>query len=286
MAIVGMARDEVGERQLAERLGVEVAVELRSATGWTRCGGSTIQPSRTPGPSVFDARADVDDVVRRGALQGADRLPVVAELAVVVVLDDDAADAPRPRGERAGAVRCRVTPGRVMVGRGDHHGPPRRREGVGVRAPIPSTASGDDPLPGEPHHLAVKGKPGILHARPRRRRPARREQVQRPARAGGDHDPLRVGLHPAGAAEVVRPAPCAVRSGPRVAVAERAAGRCAGRPAGRAQPGGGRERGDIGGAGPQVEPRPMRRAWTAGSAERADAGPVGDPVPEPCRAVR
>ena len=50
--------------------------------------GTAIQPRRSDGLTVLLARADVDDPIGREALERAHRHTVVAELGVVVVLDD------------------------------------------------------------------------------------------------------------------------------------------------------------------------------------------------------
>lgn len=55
------------------------------------------------------------------ALHGADRLSVVAEFAVVVVLDDDAIVSARPPNERCASSRLEGDAGRVLVG-GGHDG--------------------------------------------------------------------------------------------------------------------------------------------------------------------
>jgi hypothetical protein len=53
-------------------------------------------------------------------LQGADRLPVVAELGVVVVLDDDRLSARGPVDEREPPFGGEDHAGRTLVGRGEH----------------------------------------------------------------------------------------------------------------------------------------------------------------------
>src|ERR1043165_3791517 len=95
---------------------------LASVTGSSSRGGRTSQPSLSAGPSVFGRGAQVGDVVGRGALDRSHRLPVVAELAVVVVLDHHTAAGTRPVHECATAPRWQGRAGRVLVGRGHFHG--------------------------------------------------------------------------------------------------------------------------------------------------------------------
>jgi len=79
------------------------------------CRRSTIWSIRVSG-------ARVDDPAWRQALDGADRLPVVSELPVVVVLDDQTCGVAGPVGEPGPARRIERRAGRVLMCRGDHDG--------------------------------------------------------------------------------------------------------------------------------------------------------------------
>ena len=69
--------------------------------------GGTIEPAESQARGEDLARrARVHDAVRAEALDRADRLAVVAELGVVVVLDDHGAAPRRPVGEARAAVRA------------------------------------------------------------------------------------------------------------------------------------------------------------------------------------
>ena len=64
-------------------------------------------------------RAEVDRAVRRERLHRAERLAVVAELRVVVVLDDPTARPPSPVNEPAPPLETQDGSHRVLVSRGD-----------------------------------------------------------------------------------------------------------------------------------------------------------------------
>ncbi len=79
----------------------------------------------------FGRGAYVHDLIRCHSLDGADRLPVVAELAVVVVLDDEATGRARPCGECVTSCGVQGNPGRVLVGRRHHYGNDARKRSPG-----------------------------------------------------------------------------------------------------------------------------------------------------------
>ena len=54
MPVVLAALEEPGQRELVERGGAQVAVLARVASGSRNRGGTTAQPSRSAGLSVFD----------------------------------------------------------------------------------------------------------------------------------------------------------------------------------------------------------------------------------------
>jgi hypothetical protein len=105
--VVGAGRDELGQGQLVEGAAVPVGQPLRRDDVVDQVAGQHQPPETKSRGQALAGRAGVDDVVGREALHGPDRLAVVAELAVVVVLDDH-------------------SPG--VAGPLDHPGPPRRRE--------------------------------------------------------------------------------------------------------------------------------------------------------------
>src|SRR5579884_4351556 len=118
--VVGVAGDQVGERQLAQRFGSVVGVHLGVGERLDEAARE-----RDPGKSQsrregFRGRADIHDVIWRGSLQGAYRLAVVAELTVVVVLDDEAAAGARPLDQRSAPRGVEGSADRVLVrGRDD-----------------------------------------------------------------------------------------------------------------------------------------------------------------------
>src|ERR1700728_4128056 len=86
--VVGPGGDELGERELREAAGLRIRQVLGLGYGIDQAGWNyqPAQPhSRRQG--LTDG-AGVDDVLGGQRLQGANRLAVVAELPVVVVLDD------------------------------------------------------------------------------------------------------------------------------------------------------------------------------------------------------
>jgi hypothetical protein len=126
-----------------------------------------------------------------------------------------------------------------------------------------------------PHHVPVERQPGILH----RDGAAQHAGQQRDGlrRAGGDDDLPRVGGDPAGTPEVVGERRAQFGSPAGVAVVERRGRRGVQRAPGGAQPRGGRERGDVRAAGPQVVPRRggvrrCRRRTGTRSRQRGDLG--------------
>ena len=68
------------------------------------------------------ADPEIDDTVGTQRLQGADRLAVVAELAVVVVVEDVTVGALGPLDDRGAPRRMQRHPVRVVVGGGEEHG--------------------------------------------------------------------------------------------------------------------------------------------------------------------
>ena len=147
------------------------ARSLAATTPSTRCAGSTSQASRSAGRERLARGPGVHDPVRRERLQRADRVPVVPELAVVVVLDTSApVVAPRagpPLGRQHAAERELVRRGQQQrVGR---RSPARRRARPPARSQRAARAAAtSSPVAG--WHLGL----GRQRAAPRRPVPPRR----------------------------------------------------------------------------------------------------------------
>ena len=114
------AGDEVGERELAGDLRACVLDRLRGdqRPREPRRRQHPAQPH--PRCQPLARRADVEDAVGREALQRADAL--VAELGVVVVLDDQPVAALGPLDQRRAATRAQRDAGRELVRRGHDDG--------------------------------------------------------------------------------------------------------------------------------------------------------------------
>ncbi|SCD41823.1 hypothetical protein GA0115246_101521, partial [Streptomyces sp. SolWspMP-sol7th] len=90
-------------------------------------------------------------------LQGPHGLPVVAELAVVVVLKDQPVVRPRPVHERGPALRQQRAPGGELVARREEHRVGAgRREGDGA---VGVEREHDDPHPGRAQNPPVHPQP-------------------------------------------------------------------------------------------------------------------------------
>ena len=144
----------------------------RSGPGWARRGRSPASPRRPGRPggrgSTSPAepqgrgkgladRADRDDPFGLEALERPDRLAVVAELGVIVVLDDDrvARAAPTPAA-RAAAPGVRTTPvGHWWAGVTTHHPGAAAVESGRRRSPRSSTGTGTQSHPAAARAAAV-----------------------------------------------------------------------------------------------------------------------------------
>ncbi len=151
--------------------------------------GRRDQPARAEGRRQHLRRGtEVDDDGRVHAVQRGQRADVVAELAVVVVLDDDRAGRPGPRDQGLPAVHRQAAAERVLVG------------GRGVEQPqIAGQFPGDDAVrvdparhdlgPGPAQDLAAGGVTGLLQSGPVPRRQQRVREQREPARHPlGDQD--------------------------------------------------------------------------------------------------
>jgi len=221
-----------------------------------------------------------------GALHGPDRPAVVAELGVVVVLQDQAVDPAGP-GEQGGAALGREHhPGRELVG-GAHHDRAHRRVGVEVADPQPVAvdARRHDPQPGpggglpEPVPAGVLDRDGGDAGRPQGLADAAGPVGDAPA-----HRHLRrVDLgaaHPGQVPGQDLPEPGVAG---RVGVAQLGIGQGAGDRAQRREPASEREGAQVGQARGQVDPGRQgrrglgRRVGGGRPAEGSHAGPGADP---------
>ena len=211
------------------------------------------QPAQAqPRREALARRARVHDVVGRQRLHGADGLAVVAELAVVVILDHQPAAGGGPLDEVAAPPRGQGHPERELV-RGGQHGRGRPPQGTGHGAvPIdrqrqaaqavrpddppvglgPVLLDGDGRAAARPEHLA--------------------EQGQRVGEAGADHDPVAGDADAARPGQVARQCVPQLRQSARVRVAKDVVGCGVERGAGRCQPGPARECPQVRHARPQV----------------------------------
>ena len=119
VAVELAAGEEIGEGQLVDRRRAEVGGPLRERdpVGERRGNDEPAEPQARR--QDLAGRAGVDDAVRAETLDRADRFAVVAELGVVVVLDDRPAAALGPGQERRPPLRREDAAGRVLV-RGGH----------------------------------------------------------------------------------------------------------------------------------------------------------------------
>ena len=279
LPVVAAGVDELGQDELVQPRGARGELG-RYRVQQPRRDDQPAEPQRRR--QALARRAGVDDVIGRERLQRAHRLPVIAELAVVVVLDHHPAPAGRlpaaagmqghaqrelmRRGQQRG-----VRPGRVA----DHgaaavHGQRTQSQALGLR----EVAVG----------LVAVGLHGQCGRAGRAQRGAGDGQAVREARA--DHDAARVGGHAPGPRQVARQHRPQLRQPARVRVVQQLAGSGGEHLPGRGQPGAGGEGGQVRDAGTQVvagrrPPRGGPAGPGAGSAARRSA----TEVPEPVRAV-
>jgi DNA-binding transcriptional regulator YhcF (GntR family) len=115
-ALQGLAR----ERELVERPGSHVRglLPLGHRVGERRQDDEPAQPQ--PGREDLARGSAIDEALRGETLERADRLAVVAELCVVVVLDDRRSASGRPADARLATLSAQDGPGRILVrGRDD-----------------------------------------------------------------------------------------------------------------------------------------------------------------------
>jgi len=212
--------------------------------------------------------ADQEDAVRREALEDADRFLVVAELRVVVVLDDEPVDPPGPVRQRMPPLGGQHHPGRRLVGGGHHHRPGvagrqrvdhqavfidrrvhdaqahrgrRAQRLIGLGAAVARIFEGN------------RGDPGLARQRPQ-------DQVEPLRETGADDHPVRVGIGRADPPQVPGQNVAQLAAAARIAVAQIGRGDgAAGLPDGP-HPVGPGEAGQVGHARVEVrdQPRPGR----------------------------
>jgi hypothetical protein len=133
VSVVASRPQQRGQRQLVQAGGAAVGEHLRlgDRAGQRRRGDDPAKPDR--GRQRLAHRAEGEDPVRGDSLQHADGLAVVAELGVVVVLDDERVVTAGPLDQRLPPRRRQYHPGGRLVGRGHHHGAgPAGRQGRDV----------------------------------------------------------------------------------------------------------------------------------------------------------
>jgi hypothetical protein len=193
-----VARGEQGEDRVLDRLGdadAELRAQRRQPVDELR---RRDQPARAEGGGEdLRCRAQVDDDVWVHAVQGRQRADVIAELAVVVVLDDDRAGRPGPPEQRLPATHRKPPAKRVLMGgRGV-----QQLEIVGQflgNDAVRVDPAGHDLRPGSVQHLAARGVARFLDAGLVTGRQERVREQREPARHPlGDQDLLRPDGKPA-----------------------------------------------------------------------------------------
>ena len=121
VAVVVVRVDEAGEGRLVQHVGRPAgAAALRGERAGEPLGDDP--PREADGRrEALRRRAGVQHVVGRERLERADRATVVAELAVVVVLDDEAAGAFRPAHDLEPPCGAERDADRELVRRGEEH---------------------------------------------------------------------------------------------------------------------------------------------------------------------
>lgn len=212
-------------------------------------------------------------------LDGPHGLPVVAELPVVVVLDDEPAGGPGPVDDGCPPRGVQGPAGGELVGGREEDGPVAAGEPVDPGAVrVHAERPGADTVGGE--QLAVEGQPVLLR-RPRSADHVR-EQPQPVRGARAEHDALRRGPHPAHPGEIAGQGPPQLGPPVRIAGPERVVGSGGQRPPGRGEPGGAREDRRVRLPLDEVMNRAGDALGGTGPVHRGHGGgPLGDPGPRP-----
>ena len=213
-------------------------------------------PEPQPGRERLRGRAAVDDDVGREPLQRADRLAVVAELGVVVVLEHERARAPRPRDQRGAPLGGEDGAGRELV-RGGDEGGVDASPAPSTRMPCSSTSSGTGSRPACSSDAGSRGQHGSSIAT--RLTPRSRSSRQTNGRLGPSPAVTRtssgVALHAAPARQRRGERGPQLRLAAGVGVAEPRVGRRAQRAVERPAPGGAERAVERGQGGAQVVAR-------------------------------
>jgi hypothetical protein len=208
-------------------------------------------------------------------LDGPDGLAVVAELAVVVVLDDQAGSPPSPLGGVMAPLRMQRHAQRVLMCRREHAGGDVHfRQQIGPRS-IAVHPQRDDTGTGIVYDVSMERQARVFH----RDRPVAPHnpgnQRQRLHVARRDDDLLGPGKHAPCPSQVFGKRGSQYQLPGRVAVTERRRRRAGQGTAGAAQPGSDREGGHIGRARPQVVSR-CGRPRRPGRSRCRQVGQLGD----------
>ncbi len=202
MPVVRAGGDELRERQLVQRAGRPVAHPL----GLGHLAHQRLRDHHPAQPQPrchgLAGRAEVHDAFRVESLEGADRLAVVAELPVVVVLQDQAAGAPGPVDRRGPPVGVERHPRRELVRGCQQHraGAPHRGQFAGPGAEFVERQAGDA-QPGLDKQTGVHVEPvrldgDLAHAALPQHLPHHHQSVDE---ARADDDAFGVRVHTAGA---------------------------------------------------------------------------------------
>ena len=265
VAVVLAAGEQVGEGQLLDRRRAGVERRLLGLDLVDQVHRHAHPADPDPRRERLRRRTEVHDATRVQPLDRADRDPVVAELGVVVVLDDEPVATTRPGDELGPAIGRHHGPRRELVGRRHEH----RVPGGLVESVGPQTAVVDrhrlDRQTGSRDGLPrVRLRRGLARDRPRTagtQHPA--QDVQRLGEALRDDDPLRLGADAADPAEIVAQRRPELRTPAVVAIVERRVGRRAHRPFHGSQPRPAREQLDVRGRRHEVD-RPRRALGLGG----------------------
>ena len=226
-------------------------------------------------------RAGVDDALGVHALQRPHRRAVVAELGIVVVLDGQRGVPPQPVEQRPSPGAREHRARRILVRRRHQHRVHRRTLERVHPEPFAVHRHG--------HQLELRVRrrhphfvmAGVLDRDPSRAHRGQRlpQQVPPLDPAAGDHYAVRVGHHAAHAAEVVAEGEPEDIDAMGIGVAEIGVPHPAERLAEGAEPGGARERRQIGEAGAEVVERRWRRVRTRSGGRLGGSRAAGDPRP-------
>lgn len=201
--VIRAGRDELGQGQLVEGAALPVGQVLGRGDVVDQMAGQHQPAEAESRGQALAGRAGVDDVFGREALHGADRLAVVAELAVVVVLDDHSPGVTGPLDHPGAPLRRERHPERKLVRRG-------QKDRAGRADLVHHGAAAVDrkhrqPQAGGGGHGPVTGLPVGLH-RERRDTPRAQHLAQQRrslGESGAHHDPAGTDAYAPGTREVL-----------------------------------------------------------------------------------